>query len=408
MKEKKNIEQETNEESIEVLDFEADTPDNIEKTEESNNTNSEETMNNKEENITNEKIQNSKPKEEKVIKKEIIKEKVVNKNVEQKIDNPKQDKKNNSKKNSKEIKNNNDNTNNVTKEIVVKKKSVIPTLVMIFVFLLLIGSIFALPYINDYFESKKNQNNNTTNNTVSPTQTDDENNNIDDESFKSNIDIDAILNDIKDIKSYKYENLINVYVKDEKNETFTIKNNLIYSFNETKYKIETSKTIADFSYNTVDYYEKIDDKYYIYQNDITTNSYIKDELTQDKFNTIYNLFNNTINYLSDNYEITNEKKNNNSTDENINITLKTNIDLLKNLSYETSRISNNIDISKLSTKDVMVDLYFNNDKELTKIEFSIEDKNIYQDTIDGKVESAVSKYTFSNFNNIKDITLPNL
>ena len=353
----------------------------------------------------------SNPKE-KVIKKEVVKEK----EIVEKSDNSKQNNESkntsNEKTDTKEENQKNDTTvsnndNVVVKEVVVKKRSVLPTIIMIFVFILLIGAIFALPYINEYFETGKlpgssNKNSNTNTDTpIDNTQEKEE-----EKTFSSGIDVKEVLSDIKNIKSYKYENLTSVYVTDEKNEKFTMENNLTYSFNDTKYKIDMNINIADFKYNVTDFYEKLDDKYYIYQNDITTNKYNKDELNQDKFNTIYNLFNNTINYLETNYEIESEKQLDNN--ETIDITLKTNKDILKNLSYETSRIENNIDTSKLSINEVIVDLYFDSSKELTRIEFTIEDKNIYQNEIDGTIESAVSKYTFSDFNEIKDIELPNI
>ena len=351
----------------------------------------------------------SNPKE-KVIKKEVVKEKEIVEKSDNSKKNNESENTSNEKRDTKEENQKNDTTvsnndNVVVKEVVVKKRSVLPTIIMIFVFILLIGAIFALPYINEYFEtgqlpgsSNKNSNTDTP---IDNTQEKDE-----EKTFSSGIDVKEVLSDIKNIKSYKYENLTSVYVTDEKNEKFTMENNLTYSFNDTKYKVDMNINIADFKYDVTDFYEKLDDKYYIYQNDITTNKYNKDELNQDKFNTIYNLFNNTINYLETNYEIESEKQLDNN--ETIDITLKTNKDILKNLSYETSRVENNIDTSKLSINEVIVDLYFDSSKELTRIEFTIEDKNIYQNEIDGTIESAVSKYTFSDFNEIKDIELPNI
>lgn len=294
----------------------------------------------------------------------------------------------------------------VTKnEETLKKKSITSIIVLIIVFLLLIGAIFALPYINDYFDEKKLKVNNTDNslNTNNTNETQDKENDI-----KTSIDIKSALSKIKDIKSYTYENEIDVYVKDKKEETLAIKNNNKYSFNETKYKVEINKVVADFSYDAIDYYEKINDNYYMYLNDMTTNEYTKSETTLEKFNVIYNIFSNTIEYLINDNEVIKERQIKVDNENHANITLKTNIDILKQLSFETSRIQNKIDISKLIIDNVNIDLYFDKNKDLYKIEFNVEDKNIYQDDIDGEIESAVSKYTFSNFNKIKDIEIPEI
>ena len=347
---------------------------------------------------------------EKVIKKETVKKIVT----EQKVEDNKSN--NNSSNNDKKIKeksNNNDknintpsNNNVVVKEVVVKKKNISSIIVMIIVFLLLILAIFALPYVTEFLDKDKANNIQTSNNAEQTTQ---ENNTIENNGeFKSGIDVEKALTDVKDIKSYSFENVTDVYVKDKNSETLSIKNDNIYSFNETKYKIEMNKLVADFSYDTVDYYEKLDNTYNSYLQDITTKEYTKSEINVDSFNTIYNLFPNTIDYLIEDNEITNEKQVNVDGEDHINITLNTSIDILKNLSFETNRIQNEIDISKLSIDGVNVDLYFDQDKNLYKIEFSIEDKNIYQEDIDGDIESAVSKYTFEDFNEIKDISIPSI
>ena len=347
---------------------------------------------------------------EKVIKKETVKKIVT----EQKVEDNKSN--NNSSNNDKKIKeksNNNDknintpsNNNVVVKEVVVKKKSIASIIVMIIVFLLLILAIFALPYVTEFLDKDKAINNQTSNNTE---QTNQENNTIENNGeFKSGIDVEKALTDVKDIKSYSFENVTDVYVKDKNSETLSIKNDNIYSFNETKYKIEMNKLVADFSYDTVDYYEKLDNTYNSYLQDITTKEYTKSEINVDGFNTIYNLFPNTIDYLIEDNEVENEKQINVNGENHINITLNTSIDILKNLSFETNRIQNKIDISKLYIDGVNVDLYFDQDKNLYKIEFSIEDKNIYQEDIDGDIESAVSKYTFEDFNEIKDISIPSI
>lgn len=348
---------------------------------------------------------------ETVIKKETVKKIVT----EQKVEDNKNNN-NNSSNNDKEVKeknsidkttnNNTPNNNVVVKEVVVKKKSIASIIVMIIVFLLLILAIFALPYVTEFLDKDKAINNQTSNNTE---QTNQENNTIENNGeFKSGIDVEKALTDVKDIKSYSFENVTDVYVKDKNSETLSIKNDNIYSFNETKYKIEMNKLVADFSYDTVDYYEKLDNTYNSYLQDITTKEYTKLEINVDGFNTIYNLFPNTIDYLIEDNEVENEKQINVNGENHINITLNTSIDILKNLSFETNRIQNKIDISKLSIDGVNVDLYFDQDKNLYKIEFSIEDKNIYQEDIDGDIESAVSKYTFEDFNEIKDISIPSI
>lgn len=92
----------------------------------------------------------------------------------------------------------------------------------------------------------------------------------------------------------------------------------------------------------------------------------------------------------------------------INITIKTDANMLENLSFETDKIQNKIDISKLDIDGIEIELYLDENKDLYKIEFSIEDKNIYQKDIDGDIESIISKYTFDNFNKVKDISLPSI
>ncbi len=344
---------------------------------------------------------------EKVIKKETVKKTIT----EQKVQNNKNNNSNNkeAKEKAKENKNSNNTPNNnvVVKEVVVKKKSIASIIVMIIVFLLLIGAIFALPYVTEFLEKNKAGNTQTSNNTET-TQTEENNTTENDNDFKSDIDVEKVLTEIKDIKSYSFENVTDVYVKDKNSETLSIKNDNIYSFNETKYKVEMNKLVADFSYDTVDYYEKLDNTYNSYLQDITTKEYTKSQITSDAFNAVYNLFADTIDYLIEDNEITNEKQINVDGESHINITLSTSIDILKNLSFETNRIQNKIDISKLVIDEVKVELYFDQDKNLYKIEFNVEDKNIYQEDIDGEIESAVSKYTFENFNEIKDISIPGI
>ena len=285
-----------------------------------------------------------------------------------------------------------------------KVKNIKPIIVMVIVFVLLMSSVVALPYVTEYFENLKNQSNTPSINTKPKENT----NNKEGEIFTSNIDVGKSLNNIKEVKSYMYDNTVDIYLKDDNNETVSIKNNNIYSFNETKYKIETNKIISDFSYESVDYYEKLDDTYYEYLHDLTTKEYTKTETSSDKFNVIYNIFPNMINYIIEDYTIDSEKQIVEKEDNHINITIKTSIDMLKNLSFETNKIQNTIDISKLTISDVLIDLYYDENENLYKIEFSIEDKNIYQDNIEGEIESIISKYTFDSFNKIEDITLPNI
>ena len=285
-----------------------------------------------------------------------------------------------------------------------KNKNIKSSIVMIIVFILLIGSIVALPYVTEFFENIK-----TINSTPNVNSAQKENiDNTKEDNFVSNIDVFQSLNNIKDIKSYMYENTIDIYVKDDNNETVSIKNNNVYSFNETKYKIETNKLMADFSYESIDYYEKLDDVYYEYLYDITTKEYTKTEIILDKFNIIYNIFSNMINYIIDDYTIDNEKQIVVDEKNHTNIAIKTSIDMLKNLSFENSKIQNIIDISKLTISDILIDLYYDENKDLYKIEFIIEDKDIYQDSVEGEIESVVSKYSFDGFNKIEDITLPNI
>ncbi|MBQ7140257.1 MAG: hypothetical protein IJO32_01985 [Bacilli bacterium] len=291
------------------------------------------------------------------------------------------------------------------KKQIKEKKSIKPVIISILVFLLLFGVVFALPFISDYFEAQKNPTNKNHNNT-NLNNNNENNNEI--SNYKSGIDVSESLEKIKSMKSYTYENHIDVYVKDNKNETLTIKNNYTYSFNETKYKVEMNKVVADFSYDTVDYYEKLDDNYYFYINDITTKEYNKENVNLDKFNILYNVYGNTINYLINNHEVINEKQINVDDKTHINITLKTPLQLLNNQSVETTRIQNRVDISKLSIDSVNVELYFNENKELYKIEFSIEDKNAYQESIDGEIESSIVRHTFKDFNKVKDIIIPEI
>jgi len=289
------------------------------------------------------------------------------------------------------------------KQILKKeKKGIKPILISILVFLLLFAVVFALPFITDYFESQKNLKPNIPNNT-NPNENDKVTQN-----YKSGIDVTKSLEKIKNMKSYTYENHISVYVKDNKNQTLTIKNNYTYSFNETKYKVETNKIVADFSYDTIDYYEKLDDNYNFYINDITTKEYSVENISIDKFNILYNVYGNTITYLINNYEIINEKQITVDDETHINITLKTSLEILNNQSVETTRVQNKVDITKLSIDSVNVDLFFNKNKDLYKIEFVIEDKNAYQESIDGQIESSVVRHTFKNFNKIKDIVIPEI
>ena len=270
----------------------------------------------------------------------------------------------------------------------------------IFIFVILAGAIIALPFLNEYVNNKTRENYNQNNcNDITNSTTND---------FKSNIDIKKVLTEIKEYRNYKYQNINDIYTKDNQNQPLSIKNSYTYLFNETKFGIEINKKVADFSYETKDYYEKLDDKYNLYINDITTKTYSLKDTTIDEFNNIYNMYPKMIDYLIANYKLVSEKQVKVAQKEHINITLKVSKEMLNNLLIETNRIQNKLDVSKLSSEFIEVDLLFNENKKIYKIEFSIEDKFAYQEALDGEVESAIIKYIFTDFNKIDDIKLPEL
>lgn len=352
--------------------------------------------------------------QEKVVKKEVVKEKIIPKDNNETIKQVQTLEKEN-----KTLEENNKKLAKKVEEIEKEKKVDNPPkekpkrktksiIVVTLVFLLLLSFVIVLPFISDYFEAKKNPVNNNPTNNNNKVNEETNKDKEDNTNFKSNIDVENVLTKIKDTKNYKYQNSIDVYINDKKNQPLSIKNNYLYSFNETKYKVEMNKVVADFSYNTTDYYEKLNEEYYSYINDITTKEYSKETIDEDRFNSIYNMFNNTINHLINNNTVSSEKEITVENKTHINITLTTSVDILKNLSVNTPRIQNRMDTSKLSVKEIKAQLYFNENKELYKVELTVEDPNAYQETIDGKIESSVIKHEFSDFNKIKDIELPNI
>ena len=281
-----------------------------------------------------------------------------------------------------------------------KVKSGKSIFVGILIFVILIGAIFSLPFLNEYVNKKTRENYNQNNFNSNTNNTSKE--------FKSNIDITNTLNTIKEYRNYKYQNINDIYTKDNQNQPLSIKNSYSYLFNETKFGIEINKTVADFSYETKDYYEKLDEKYNLYINDITTKTYSVKDTTVDEFNNIYNMYPKMLDYLISNYKLVSEKQVKVENKQHINITLKVSKEILNNLLIETNRIQNKFDVSKLTIEFIEVDLLFNENKKLYKIEFSIEDKFAYQEELDGEVESAMIKYVFTDFNKIEDIKLPEL
>lgn len=269
----------------------------------------------------------------------------------------------------------------------------------IFIFVILMGAIISLPFLNEYVINKENSNSNNINQN---------NTSVGKQEFKSNIDVKKALNHIKDYNNYQYQNLSNVYTKDNKNQPLSIKTNYTYLFNETKFEIETNKVVADFSYDTKDYYEKLDDKYNIYLNDITTKTYSMKDTTKDEFVSLSSMYPKMMEYLISNYKIVNEKEVKVGTETHIDITLKVSKEILKNLLVETERIQNKLDVSKLSMEFIEVDLLFDTNNKLYRIEFEIEDKFAYQENLENEVESAILKYVFTDFNKVQDIELPTL
>ena len=269
----------------------------------------------------------------------------------------------------------------------------------ILIFAILLGTIIALPFLNDYINNNQINGNSIQNqtNNISNTST---------EEFKSNIDVSEALEEVKDYKNYQYQNINTISTKDNTDQILSLKNSYTYLFNETKFNIKINKVVADFTYDVEDYYEKLDETYNLYINDITTKTYTKNITTKEEFDMISNIFPNMINYLINNYKIEEEKQVKVDNEDHIVITLKVSKDIINNLSIETDRIQNKIDTTKLSEDFIYVDLLFDEDDKLYKIEIEIEDKFAYQEQIENEVESAILKYTFTDFNKIEDITLP--
>lgn len=273
----------------------------------------------------------------------------------------------------------------------------------ILIFAILLGVIIALPFINDYVNKKENiqiinnNDNNDNNNSTNTTQ-----------DFKSNIDVKKALESIKNYKNYQYQNINIISIKDNTEQLMTIKNNYVYNFNETMFEVLINKTVVDFSYEVKDYYEKLDDVYNLYVNDITTKAYTKKNTTKEEFDSIINIFPNMINYLIENYNVNEEKQIKVGNEQHTDITLKVSKEIINNMSIETNRIQNKIDSNKLEEGFIFVDLLFDKNNNLYKIEIEIEDKNAYQEQIENSVESAILKYIFTDFNKIADITLPTL
>lgn len=278
----------------------------------------------------------------------------------------------------------------VTHKRKLKLKSVFIGLLIL---IILVSVIIFLPKINEYVNNNAIQNENIEKNTNN-------------ESYKSNIDVKSVLTKIKDYKNYKYQNTNDILTKDKNNNPLTIKSSYSYLFNETKLSVEINKEVADFSYVSKDYYEKLDDVYNLYVNDITTNTYTKKTSTVEEFESLQNIYPNVINYLIDNYKIVDETLISTSDGNKISINLKVPVEILNYLSLKNDRIQNNIDISKATITHINVELLFSTDKKIEKISFEVEDKALYHEELDSEVESSLLKYSFTELNKIEDISLP--
>lgn len=269
----------------------------------------------------------------------------------------------------------------------------------VLIFVSLFVAIIALPFISNHVNKKaSSQNINQTGGNANSTT----------EEFKSNIDVKKALQSIKDYKNYQYQNINTISTKDNTEQLMSIKNNYIYSFNETRFEVYINKTVADFSYEIKDYYEKLDDIYNLYINDVTTKTYTKKNTIVEDFDKLTNMFPNMINYLINNYNVSEEKLLKVGNEKHIDITLKVPKDIVNNMSVETDRIQNKIDSTKLEQDFVYVDLLFDKNEKLYRIEIEIEDKNASQELLENSVESAILKYIFTDFNKTVDITLPTL
>lgn len=270
----------------------------------------------------------------------------------------------------------------------------------ILIFIILFAVIITLPFMSSIVNKRttKEQNNQISNN----------NTNTINKEFKSNIDVKKKLEQIKQYKNYQYQNINIISTKDNKEQLMSIKNNYIYNFNETKFEVYANKVIADFPYETKDYYEKLDDVYNLYIDDITTKTHNKRNTTSEEFNKIINIYPNVINYLIENYNVSEEKLLKVGKEEHVDITLKVSKEIVNYLSVETDRIKNKVDYTKLEQDFVYVDILFDEDDNLYKIEIEIEDKNTCQETLEQEVESSILKYIFTDFNKTVDVTIPSI
>ena len=270
----------------------------------------------------------------------------------------------------------------------------------ILIFIILFAVIITLPFMSSIVNQRttEEQNNQISNN----------NTNTVNKEFKSNIDVKKKLGQIKQYKNYQYQNINIISTKDNKEQLMSIKNNYIYSFNETKFEVYANKVIADFPYETKDYYEKLDDVYNLYVDDITTKTHNKRNTTSEEFDKLINMYPNVINYLIENYSVSEEKLLKVGNEEHVNITLKVSKEIVNYFSVETDRIKNKVDSTKLEQDFIYVDLLFDEDDNLYKIEIEIEDKNTCQETLEKEVESSILKYIFTDFNKTVDITIPSI
>lgn len=219
---------------------------------------------------------------------------------------------------------------------------------------------------------------------------------------KSNINVNDELNKLTDINNYTYATNINIYTKDDINSIYKINN--LFTYNENKYKFDKIQTLQNIEYKSTNYYVKTDTEYFEYINDLTSDTYIRNNIDEANFNS-RNIFNNFIKYLVDNNEVSNEKILTIADKEIINITLNTNKDILNTLAIGDNNL--NIDNTKLSMKNIKVELYFTkNDKKLYEINFKIEDKNANQADIGTEVEYSTVSYKFDMFNTSEEVILP--
>lgn len=219
--------------------------------------------------------------------------------------------------------------------------------------------------------------------------------------IKSDFDIKQELEKIINCKNYKYTNNINVYIKDSESSIYKI--NKEYTYNDNIYKIDKLQTIQNIEYKNTNYYVKTETEILEYVNDLTSDTYIRNNIDENKYNANI-VFTNFINYLKDNYEISQEKKLTIDNNEIINVTLSANKDILNTLLVNDGSIN---DINKLSINNININLYFKGDtKKLYEISFKIEDKNAYQQDISNEIEYSTNTFKFDQFDNIDEISLP--